>query len=181
MPRPGLLQDWLAGKHGGREAGEVSRDQGWKTLLVVIQGLIMGQVNQSTSLIFLHFFFFLDEMIALEYSGVNLKTVSAAFIPCQWTMLSYQLQSRYPCPTPPADCTNETHLSEVCFPVCLGTYLKSSLDQNTLCPLKQVIANVPYSSDSCPFFLYHLAKKFARSQEWKLKDCMHVQGFSWLC
>lgn len=58
VPRPGLLQDWLAGKHGGREAGEVSRDQGWKTLLVVIQGLIMGQVNQSTSLIFLHFFFF---------------------------------------------------------------------------------------------------------------------------
>ena len=63
-----------------------------------------------------------------------------------------------PCLKPSADSNHETHLSDVCFLTHPRTYLKSSLHQNTLCPLKLPTAAVPCHSHSCLLFIYHLGK-----------------------
>ena len=98
--------------------------------------------------------------MTLGYLGVTLKTVYLPSTSWPWTV--WCLTDRglsNPCLKPSANCNHETHLSDVCLLTHPGTSLKSSLHQNTFCPLKLLTANVPCHSHSCLLFIWVKTKR----------------------
>ena len=109
--------------------------------------------------------------MALEHFTVTLKTVPLLLLHDSGPYCLTNCGLDNPCLKPSADCNNETHLSDVCFLIHPWTYLKSSLYQNILCPLKLLMANIPWNFHSCPLFRYHMVKKFCKTHSAILKGC----------